>query len=74
MNKQIIEETAFWIVAAGAIDMGLYALIGGDTDIINMVFSGSLSILALVFEALVGISAVYLVYLRLIRKKSEAKK
>lgn len=74
MNKKLIEEVAFWIVAAGAIDMGLYALIGGDTDIINMVFSGSLSILALIFETLVGIAAIYLVYLRLAGKKSEAKK
>lgn len=74
MNKQVLETAAFWIVAVGALDMGLYALIGGDTDIINMIFSGSLSIVALVFEALVGISAVYLIYLRLTRKKQESKK
>lgn len=74
MNKKLMEEIAFWIVIFGAIDMGLYALLGGDADIINTILTGGLATAAKVVEAIIGIAAVYLVYLRFADKKADNKK
>jgi len=71
MDKKTIKEASFWLVIFGAIDMGLYALFGGDYDIINFFFRDDLVIIAQIIETLIGAAGVYLLYLHLSGKKSE---
>lgn len=73
-DKKTLNSIAFWLVIIGAIDTGLFGLIGGDSDIINYIFTGNLSTIAVILETLIGVAGVYLLINHFSNQKESDKK
>ncbi len=62
VNKKVLHIVSFVLVIFGAIDLGLFGLMGGESDIINYIFAGDFSVVAVILETLIGAAGVYLLF------------
>lgn len=78
LNKKTLYSISFWLVIIGAINTGLYGLfagdIPGDTDLLNFIFAGDFSVIAVIIETLIGVAGVYLLYIHFSSSKNVEKK
>lgn len=71
MEKKPLDMLAWILVIIGGLNWGLVGLL--DLDLVQLIL-GSIPILAKAVYVLVGLSALYVLYLGLTKKKGEAPK
>ncbi|MBN2127297.1 MAG: DUF378 domain-containing protein [Candidatus Diapherotrites archaeon] len=66
MEKNILDLIALILVVIGGLNWGLVGLL--EMDLVQMLL-GSIPLLAKIVYVLVGLSALYLLYVELVKKK-----